>query len=604
MGIPKFFRWVSERYPLILQNIDNTSPLEIPEFDNLYLDCNGIIHNSIYGPNDQINSYEEMITRVMNYVEKLISVIRPKKLLYIALDGVAPRAKMNQQRSRRFKSARERLQREESEHLQLFDSNCITPGTEFMVKLSAHFYYFIKSKQNSSWRDFKVIFSGTETPGEGEHKILNYIRFQKSLPDFNPNTTHCLYGLDADLIMLGLVTHEPHFSILREVVTNQPKRRTKAQVKKNEPASVPFQLLHLCILREYLNLEFEGDIRRNFPNFEYSIERVVDDFVFMCFFVGNDFLPNLPYCAIHGNTISHLITIYKMVIGCIGDYLINKGKMNLLECEIFFKIFSCFERRELKKLSAKRDNRRDDGDEEATAEIVLQYIKNLQKLILEKQFGSKEELLSWVKEYTDTNDTETTTPWVNPDQKPNNNNADNDDDEDDDNNNDDSDKNNKIDDSEAEAEEEEVVNGEGDIVCVIPPIDVDTSTWKLNYYYATQRFQEEEVEEKRNVCISSYVEGLSWVLQYYYYGCPSWKWFFPFHYAPLISDLNDLRSLKTEFPENTEPFTPVQQLLAVLPLASVELLPVPYRKLMRDSPISYYYPQEFEIEIPANKPTC
>ncbi|KAI0052257.1 putative 5-3 exonuclease [Auriscalpium vulgare] len=135
MGIPKFFRYISERYALTSQIIEEN---KIPEFDNLYLDFNGIIHNCSH-PNDNDAHFrlseEQIFTAIFAYVDHLFGKIKPKKLFFMAVDGVAPRAKMNQQRSRRFRTAKEvREVREKAESRgeklpeeKAFDSNCITP---------------------------------------------------------------------------------------------------------------------------------------------------------------------------------------------------------------------------------------------------------------------------------------------------------------------------------------------------------------------------------------------------------------------------------------------------------------------------------------------
>jgi len=156
-------------------------------------------------------------------------MIRPRKVFFMAIDGVAPRAKMNQQRGRRFRSAKE-AEDKEKEALakgevlpteQRFDSNCITPGTEFMARLQEQLKYFVSKKISTDplWQRVRVILSGHQVPGEGEHKIMEFIRYQRSQPDYDVDTRHCLYGLDADLIMLGLCSHEPYFSLLREEVS-------------------------------------------------------------------------------------------------------------------------------------------------------------------------------------------------------------------------------------------------------------------------------------------------------------------------------------------------------------------------------------------------
>lgn len=124
-----------------------------------------------------------------------------------------------------------------------------------MHKLTQQLKYFINKKvsEDVEWQGVEVVLSGHEVPGEGEHKIMEYIRLAKAQADYDSNIRHCLYGLDADLIMLGLLSHDPHFCLLREEVTFG--RQSKAKSKELEHQN--FYLMHLCIVREYLELEFQ-----------------------------------------------------------------------------------------------------------------------------------------------------------------------------------------------------------------------------------------------------------------------------------------------------------------------------------------------------------
>lgn len=309
---------------------------------------NGIIHNCSHPNDDDVHfrlTEEQVFNDIFRYIEFLFRMIKPRKVFYMAVDGVAPRAKMNQQRGRRFRSAKEAEKREEEakrrgEELPKearFDSNCITPGTEFMDRLQKAMEWFVAKKVSSDdmWREVRVILSGHETPGEGEHKIMDFIRYEKSKPDYDPNTRHCLYGLDADLIVLGLCSHEPHFSLLREEVKFLHNKKDKKQTSRSvNPDVITFHLLHLSLMRNYLDHEF-SQLKSTLVNFEYNIENIIDDWILMGFLVGNDFIPHIPHFHINKNSLTLLYSVYMEVLPKLDGYLNESGSLNLKRFEDF-----------------------------------------------------------------------------------------------------------------------------------------------------------------------------------------------------------------------------------------------------------------------------
>lgn len=100
-----------------------------------------------------------------------------------------------------------------------------------MARLNEQLLYFVNKKvtEDANWKGVQIVLSGHSVPGEGEHKIMEYIRLSRAQEEYNPNLRHCLYGLDADLIMLGLLSHDPHFCLLREEVTFGPSKKKGPQ---------------------------------------------------------------------------------------------------------------------------------------------------------------------------------------------------------------------------------------------------------------------------------------------------------------------------------------------------------------------------------------
>jgi len=110
-GIPKLFRWLIDLYPLVLESVGEGLSNNAMSVDYFYLDMNGIIHTCTHSNNDKLIPLreQEMFLRIFAYTDQLYKLVAPKKMMFLAVDGVAPRAKMNQQRSRRFRSSKVRL---------------------------------------------------------------------------------------------------------------------------------------------------------------------------------------------------------------------------------------------------------------------------------------------------------------------------------------------------------------------------------------------------------------------------------------------------------------------------------------------------------------
>ncbi|KAM6224640.1 5'-3' exoribonuclease 1 isoform 2-T2 [Rhynchocyon petersi] len=553
MGVPKFYRWISERYPCLSEVVKEH---QIPEFDNLYLDMNGIIHQCSHPNDDDVHfriSDDKIFSDIFHYLEVLFRIIKPRKVFFMAVDGVAPRAKMNQQRGRRFRSAKEAEDKikkavEKGEILPTearFDSNCITPGTEFMARLHEHLKYFVNMKitTDKSWQEVTIYFSGHETPGEGEHKIMEFIRSEKAKPDHDPNTRHCLYGLDADLIMLGLTSHEAHFSLLREEVRFGGKKTQRVCA----PEETTFHLLHLSLMREYIDYEFSA--LKDKISFKYDIERIIDDWILMGFLVGNDFIPHLPHLHINHDALPLLYGTYISILPELGGYINESGHLNLPRFEKYLVKLSDFDREhfsevfvDLKWFESKVGNKYLNEAAGLAAEEAKSYKER-------KKSKGQENSLCWAA--LDKNESEVTTSKDN---------------------------------LEEETEDDDL-------------FETEFRQYKRTYYMTKMGVNvvSDDFLADQAAC---YVQAIQWILHYYYHGVQSWSWYYPYHYAPFLSDIRNISTLKIHF-ELGKPFKPFEQLLAVLPSASKNLLPTCYQHLMtsENSPIIEYYPPDFKTDL-------
>ena len=352
MGVPGLFGYCLKKFGNFIITKSITSKIHY-----LFIDGNGFIYNAVENiikrtctkDIGKYDLYHMIYEKTLELLEEVIKLINPE-IVYLTFDGVAPMAKINQQRSRRYKTKYEddfksylnlKYGKKENELNHIWSNVLITPGTEFMNNLDL--YFNKKFEEINKSTDIKFLYNGSNVHGEGEHKILNYIRENKELK----NKDIVIHGLDGDLIFLLMLTDikekkNNNIYILRET-------KTKHSTIKS--------FLNVNDLRKLFIDELTENIKINKPEFNFSLNNLVD-LIFIFFFIGNDFLPCQRFLNIYDNGVDLLLKNY---ISTISKYesitIVNNSDINynILAFYYFIQLCTITENEEFQKIKESRN---------------------------------------------------------------------------------------------------------------------------------------------------------------------------------------------------------------------------------------------------------
>ena len=290
MGIPRFFSSIIKNHAGTFIKSSGT------QNNYLFVDFNAMIYDTIKliptsTENYSLATYEnKIILETIRYLDLIIAFVNPDKLTYVCMDGVPPVAKMKQQRARRYKSLKYEsfknslenklsIKSSEKNSLKNWSTNCISPGTIFMEKLSKSIKMHYKNNTN-------VVINDYTKCGEGEHKIMKFIK-----DNLEENTTDniVIYSPDADLIVLCLTTKKNKIFLLRN--SDDPDIRTEHQDKE-------YGFLDIDLCREYFTQE-TGNLL---------------DYSFLTFLCGNDFVVSSLFLKVKDNGLDTIIECYNKVL--------------------------------------------------------------------------------------------------------------------------------------------------------------------------------------------------------------------------------------------------------------------------------------------------
>lgn len=385
MGIPSYFKKIIDDFPDIIKT---KSFLNI-NFDNLFVDFNGCIHNcsnnlkSLNTNFKNTNDFEEQLIKdVIKYTDEIFNFINPSSLFYISIDGIPPRSKMIQQRYRRFmgnwkkNKLIENLENDKINEQYInkvkneWDSSAISPGTDFMNKLSLALR--IHFKKSSIYKSIKVILSDSHEEGEGEFKIFKYIN-----DNVNNEKENIIHGLDADLIMLSLL-QDKKIHLLREPIF--------FKLNSNE------KFIYLSISH------FKDILKNNYSHYFNNSPNLIEYYVFLCFLIGNDFIVNLTFMKFRNNSLEILLEIYKKICNYLKQNILIKNgdqyNINYMFLSKFINELSTIEDEEMKKATIEYDKFRPFNKTFDKKDIIKQYDYKLEQYpVLNKK---KDKILSGI----------------------------------------------------------------------------------------------------------------------------------------------------------------------------------------------------------------
>ena len=566
MGIPSYFSHIVSKYRKIIKSMET-----ILHVNNLYMDCNSLIYDAVKNnptyEKGRNKEYErELIVAVCNKIDYYVGLLKPRDRVFVAFDGVAPVAKLSQQRDRRYKSwYTGQIQRDIDGKLykETWNTSAITPGTKFMKDLNESVveYFLKKNSDNHASCKLEYIVSTSSVCGEGEHKIFEYMRKH---PEYHnaPDVVTLVYGLDADLIMLTLnhLHITKNLYLFRDTPEFIKSLDSTLDANKDYLLDIP-ELAESIVkyIHNYDDVREAGENKKIVENRELkSIDEIVQtnrikDYIFMCFLLGNDFLPHFPAVNIRTVGIEIILNVYRETLGKTNKFLINGMKIQWKNFGEFIKNIAdreddlMIDEHKRRDKAAKRFggngggsggynnmNRRNERNDKN------QFINTNKPTIL----GSTDEVLG-------------------------------------------------VDDIKKMDDLLMLPMKDRSVEKYINPFEKD---WEYRYYKAL--FDIEITDDRRRQISVNYLEGLEWTFYYYIQGCIDWRWCYNYHYAPLFKDLvKYIPQIDTQFitPSQHKSIEDLVQLCYVLPKANLNLLPIEVNVVLFQR-LEHLYGDDYEFK--------